>query len=136
MLTRVIRYIRKWLVFLPIIHRYRPWDYSYYLELNEAALKLIERAVFDEGMGLYTKRQRRDIKTAQEALRRLKEDKYTNVMEKMIVLKSEIKDSYITYRYKALPGFKHAVEVAKSRRNQDLELFTSIFKKRLQQWWD
>lgn len=133
MFTRLKNYIRKWLVFIPVIHRYQPWDYSYYLELNIAALKLIEQAVFDEGIGLYTERQRRDIKTAQEALRRLRDDRYTDGIEKYIV---EYKVDSSMLGFKTLPGFKREIERTKSQQKQDLRLFTSIFNKRLHQWWD
>lgn len=133
MFTRLKNYIHKWLVFIPVIHRYQPWDYSYYLELNIAALKLIEQAVFDEGVGLYTKRQRRDIKTAQEALRRLKDDEYISGIEKYIV---EYKFDSTRLGFKTLPGFKREIERSKNQQKQDLKLFTSIFNKRLRQWWD
>ena len=137
MFTRLINYIKKWLVFIPIIHRYQPWDYSYYLELNRAALKLIEEAVFEKGHGLYTERQRRDIKTAQEALRRLIEDAYTNHLDQYYTVEeSRNSDGTLMRTVSPKLGFKRAVENSKSRKKQDIRLFTSIFAKRILQWWD
>lgn len=137
MLTRMINYIKKWLVFIPIIHRYQSWDYAYYLELNRAALKLIEEAVFEKGHGLYTKRQRRDIKTAQEALQRLIEDDYLSCLEDYVTIEEKKEnDQFTSLIIHPKPGYKRVSENATSRQKQDIRLFTTIFTKRILQWWD
>jgi len=136
-LDRLKEYITKWVAFIPIIHRFRTWDYGFYLELNIAALKLMEQSIFVNGHHKYTKRQHRDIKIAIEALNRLSKNKYHKPTESLIEFSLPTKENnkfQWSVQNKSL--YKHRIEIANIQLKQDLRLFTSILNKRITYWWD
>ena len=123
-------YIKKWLVFIPVIHRYRPGDYHYLLDINHTCLKQLEQAVFENGHGLHTKRQYRDIRAAMTLLQRLMADEYVQGGARLVEQGGGL------FKVEGDALFHATVKTAAARKKADLRLLTNIYYKRLFHWWD
>jgi hypothetical protein len=125
--------LRSLLYWAPVIWRWRAWDWAYTVDVLIHAISAQRRLEITYKRHVGWERQAQDMQICIEALKRLQEDKYGDMLELVD------DDSGISLRVKsdAFYGTRKAVyEYEKNRKKMYLDIATTQLRRHLLNWWD
>jgi len=114
------------------------WDYNYLYKIIHLKICNIEKAIKNDKLHSWSKRDFRDLKIAKNCLDRLINDRYTVYSNEDRYLERKVHPEFgIVYSIKPdkLKFYKKSLEKEQYLRNQDMDMFCKILKERSTRWW-